>query len=545
MNEDRTTIDSLEKRQAFNDQDYTRLLSDVRNQFAEMTESGGKSSIFTTDADGLYEAYLNSIIDPVERQQHNCHTCKNFIRRFGSLVVIDEHGAQYPLLWPNDESVPFAYQAAVRAISRLIRRAKVTGAFLSSDQVWGIPVTGEWRHLSVTPGSERVFRNVVKTAGQVMAEKKEDFNNVMRSLDDFNAIVVNEAMSVLESEALYRSEKVIGPVKFLRDLWVAINNNPKSVRANLVWRAIASAPAGFCHPRSSMAGSLMEDIAAGMSFNDVSRRFAAKMHPLQYQRPQAAPKAGNIAEAEKIVEKLKAAGSLQRRFARLDEVESLWTPKAVTPPAETGGVFAKVRSKNEVAEPKINIPATVMTWRKFSETVMPEAERIEFFVPNRADSYTALVTAVNPESPPIIQWDSEDRRNPVSWYLWHGGSMPSSFGLDRNQFCEVDAITYKPSMWGGGEDRMSHQGKGVIFILRGARESRISGSALFPEILRAEFHGIRSVIEAYSRGEEIEGLDQPMACGIMLTAGTNTSWLADFRVTTKTGTRMYRLDRWD
>lgn len=53
-----------------------------------------------------------------------------------------------------------------------------------------------------------------------------------------------------------------------------------------------------------MIGTLLDDIASGMSFDSVSRRFAEKMHPLQYQRPQAAPSAGNIAQAEKIVEKL-------------------------------------------------------------------------------------------------------------------------------------------------------------------------------------------------------------------------------------------------
>ena len=43
-----------------------------------------------------------------------------------------------------------------------------------------------------------------------------------------------------------------------------------------------------------------------------------------------------------------------------------------------------------------------------------------------------------------------------------------------------------------------HHGAGVLFVLAGARESRQDGSALFPEILKSEFHGIRSVIEAYS-----------------------------------------------
>ena len=74
-----------------------------------------------------------------------------------------------------------------------------------------------------------------------------------------------------------------------------------------------------------MIGTLLEDLATGMDFATVSARFAAKMHPLKYLRPQAAPRAGNIADAEKIVAKLGIARSLERRFARIDEIETLWT----------------------------------------------------------------------------------------------------------------------------------------------------------------------------------------------------------------------------
>src|SRR2546425_8355197 len=76
-----------------------------------------------------------------------------------------------------------------------------------------------------------------------------------------------------------------------------------------------------------MFGTLLEDISNGLPLPEVSKRFAEKMHPLRYQRPQAAPSEGQLAQAEKIVAQLGAAGSLARRFARLEEVETIWTPK--------------------------------------------------------------------------------------------------------------------------------------------------------------------------------------------------------------------------
>jgi hypothetical protein len=62
-----------------------------------------------------------------------------------------------------------------------------------------------------------------------------------------------------------------------------------------------------------MIGTLLEDIEEGLDFGDVSRKFASKMHPLQYQRPQAAPSVGNIEESEKIVAKLSTGEPMGER----------------------------------------------------------------------------------------------------------------------------------------------------------------------------------------------------------------------------------------
>ena len=104
----------------------------------------------------------------------------------------------------------------------------------------------------------------------------------------------------------------------------------------------------------------------------------------------------------------------------------------------------------------------------------------------------------------------------------------------------MSAVTLKPSMWGGG---CEHQGKGVLFLISGVRETRNPGAALFPEILKAEFHGVRSVLEAYSCGATIEGMGEPHAAGLMLTPGA--SWDATVRVWSAGRALDYRLDRWD
>jgi hypothetical protein len=519
------------------DGDYDAFLGRVNARFLKNCGNGTKP-LFTTDAEDLWGVYLGSFADPTERQYHNCHACRQFIERFGSLATIGDDGMTAPAIWHEDDA-PEAYRPALAAMAKAVRRAKVTGVFLSSDSVWGTLETGAWHHLAVRPTPGMVFQRATQTAGQVMAEKREDFKTVMHALNEFTQPHLELALTLLKTDALYRSEKVLGQAEWLHGLHVARAAAHGSAKANAVWRAIATAPAGFCHPRSSMIGTLLEDIAAGMEFSEVSRRFAAKMHPLAYQRPQAAPTAGAIAAAEKIMQQLGAAGSLARRFARLDEVQALWRPAPKRDEAAPGGVFGHLKPKGAEA-PSMAIPAQTMTWDKFQRTVLPTAERMEFLAPG-VGAYTALVTAVNADAPPILQWDREDARNPVSWYFWNGGSSAASFGLAAGAFVPVEAIAFKPSMWNGGNE---HQGQGVLFVLAGARESKMAGAALFPEILKAEFHGVRAVLEAYSRGAGIEGMDKPHAAGVMLEKG-NKAWNATVRVWSGDRSLDYRLDRWD
>lgn len=514
--------------------EYDEFLYRLNKRFMENCGSGSRP-LFTTDTKDLWEIYLGSFTDPDERQYHNCHACRHFIERFGSLVTISNEGFTMPAVW-NEDDAPLIYKPAVAKMAKAVRRARVNGVFLSSDRMFGTPKTGAWKHFAVFPTPDMVFKRVAQTAGQAMAEKREDFKTVIRALDEFTREHFETALTLLKTDSLYRSEKVLGQAEWLHNLHVALSTKGIN-KANIVWRAVATAPAGFCHPRSSMIGTLLEDIAAGKDFDEVSRAFAAKMHPLSYQRPQAAPTTGAIASAEKLIQQLGAAGSLDRRFARLDEVQSLWRP-APTTGAIAAGIFGHLKPKG-TKHPSLSIPAKVMTWEKFRQTVLPTAERMEFQAPSLGP-FTALVTAVNPDTPPILQWDHDDARNPVSWYFWHGGSLASQFGLQGGAFVDVEALALKPSMWNGGKD---HHGAGVLFVLAGARESRQAGSALFPEILKSEFHGIRSVIEAYSRSAAIAGMDQPHAAGVML--NKDDTWGYTVRVWVSGHSMDYKLDRWD
>lgn len=510
------------------DEQYGELEAAVANSLSP-------SPVFETDAnpDNLWAAYLGGIQED-RRQHYNCHCCRHFIQRIGGLVRIDETGRQYPALWQFDS--PMFFDRSVSSIRRIVDNAKVTGVFLSADKVLGTPRTKEWTHLSAS--NPKPYTGKLLTAGQAMAEKLEDYKMLCHGLADYSRETVEQAVRVLKADAVYRSEKALGIAEWFLKLHEAIKENPKAKR-NLTWRAVATAPPGFCHVRSTMISTLLDDINSGLPFDDIARKWKDKMHPLQYQRPTAAPKEGAIKQAEELVAKLGLERSLLRRYATLDDVlAKLWVPRVLPDAPKTGGVFDHLR--NQPKREAIELPATKITWEKFQRTVLGDVLQIEIAVPSRG-GFCGLMTATDPDAPAIIQWDglAGHPRNPVSWYYWNGGSLASQWGLSAG-WNAVSCVFLNPSKW-QEPDKFKHQKSAVHFAIVGCVESRVDSLGLFPEILKSEFHGIRSVIEAHSKTGAGSGAESGTANGLTFD-GTGEVTL---RVRTTDGLASYTIDRMD
>lgn len=523
---------------------YEDFLKVLTVQFQNNMEQYGRNGIFTTDATGLFDNFLEYLPDEA-RQHYTCHACRRFVEKYGGLIVL-EGEIKKPLMWgwEEDRGWPDFFKVPIIRMRTQIALAKVTGVFLSSDEVWGQPVTGDWHHMAVVPPADIVWRSKIQTADQAMAEKREDFKTLFSALSEYPITAVQQAIKLLKTDSLYRSEKTLGVAEWFLDVHKRVQAVIGNAKRNVIWSAVATAPAGWCHIKSTMIGTLLDDIMYGFSFDIISKRFALKMHPLQYQRPQALPSQENIAQAEKIVEQLGIAPSLERRFARLDEVNAIWRPRTAVPDTPSGnGVFGHLRTKDGPQQVNdIETPPVVMTWSKFlASEILADAYEIELYVHPR-ENFTALVTAAHEDAPPILQWDLEDARNPVSWYVYPGGSPCHQFNLSAG-WCPVTAVTFLPPAWNGDHHSIVHHGESAIFILKGCKDLECSGNAIFPETLKKELHSIRATIEAYSKTAVLQGLEDASACGVRLQKGLD--WSADIRVTSDLGRVRYRLDRWD
>lgn len=527
--------------------DYAALLRMVASTFHH-----AGAPLFTTDADpdALFAMYLNAVSP--EQQIHDCHTCRQFFRRYGALVAIDATtGVTRPAMWPSAGGPEF-YASAVDMLHRHVAGARVTGVFYAKESYWGtpaLPANSQWTHFNVMPTADRLYTGKLLTPGQAMAAARENFKTVKHALTELSADGLDQAIRIVEAEAVDRSERFLGPLKWLRALHERPRGRLYAQRGdNVLWAAIATAPEGYCHPRASVIGPLVEDIVAGLPFSTIKAKFNAMVAPLKYQRPQAAPAAGNIAAAEAIVAKLGIERSLARRYARLDEVlpRATWVPGDKRPAhvradAERGGgVFAHLTPKGVAgAVNAVTIPGDKITWTKLRDRVLPDAERIELQVPNPG-RFIAMTTAEHFDAPPIIKWDRDAERNPFGWYVYPNGSMPMKWGLRTGAWVPVLGVVPFPPMW--GSTPQPHLGNGDIVLLDGAHDTTPHGGlAIFPELLQQELHWIRSTVEAHSRSREFAVM-LGSACGYDIRPADAKCRL---RVFAGGAWTTYDVDRWD
>jgi hypothetical protein len=507
-------------------------------------EAAAGPLLYTAGNVDLAETFLSYL--PGHRRQHyRCNACRRFIEKYGSAVRVDEVGRMTTVLWEADRAVPQFFRAAVAACRHRVLRAEVVGVFLDDEPVWGTPLTGPWTHLHGTPPS--VFKHPLKTAAQARAEKEEEHGMLRRGMADFPLAVVEQAVRVLEADTLDRSEKTLGVAQWLLALHRAVAGRDRRSADNLVWRAVATAPPGFCHVRSTMINTLLEDLAAGLPFEDVKRRWAAKMHPLKYQRPTAPPKQGTIDRAERVVAGLQSAGALRRRFAKLSDVVAYWMPRTdISSPSGGGGVFTHLRPRVKTPA-KLELPPQKMTWVKFEKAVLlvGGVSSLEVKVPHGLANFFGLVTAADPAAPPIVQWDTEPR-NPVSWYHYGSprvmGSFAHQWNLVPGSWAKVTAVFERPCHW-FHPDKFKHYGRAVHLSLEGCKDVSYPGrgAGWFTEMLRSEYHEVRSVMEAAANAAAVEGRDEGDANGIAIQGSSGVL----VRVSGPLGTATYEIDRLD
>lgn len=484
----------------------------------------------------LFEFYLMQF-DPADRQYHNCDCCRAFINKYGSLATLDADGNAKSVLWNEAHLGSRArYRKVLSVLRQTVERGKVVKQFLwDGKEDWGQRATNGWDHLWAKP--THLSQPNIDRAEPAMAKQMQNRIHLAQALADFSLFELERAIGFVSTGGWNGQDRMLPWLEFLKEAKSISSARGESYNRRL-WYRVAKAPAGWCTPRSSIVGALIDDMRAELSTEGLRHAHNKRMDPLKYQRPETVS-AGNIARAEQIFQERGLAKSLERRPALLNEVQFDWQPKPGRA-LQASGIFGHLAAheRTSVERSLLNVYPTKVTYARFLRDALPRALDIEAIVPHQGN-FIGLTTAVHEDAPPILQWDSLEKRNPFAWYVYHNGSPASNWGLKSGRV-KVVGITKQPSQWNGGFEQ---HGSSFIFLLEGAADQRDASLALFPECLRSELHEVRSTIEAFSR----TGRLQRMQRGLRLAAGlrvTDTNGI-ELLVRTAAGITRYMIDRLD
>lgn len=522
----------------------------------------------------LFGLYLHAL-PPHRRQFHNCHACRRFVNLYGRIVTINAgSGIAASLCWQPAEMQDPDIKVAIEALRRFVESAPVVSLFLDCERTWGTPESPKrgasepWRHMALTPPAAYVTPS--ETNARVIGEHHKDVEGLATALKRYNTNLIQRAISITKRCTMH-------PLLGSQAPWFSIiaktyRKQPDvNLARNILMAYAAVSPAGWCRLSSTTFGSLLEDLRAGLSDEAAYTKLQAKLDPHVYQRPQAAPAIGNVRAAERLIADAGLEPALHRRYASLVDLKPgiVWQRswprrrRVVLDSPTTGtGVFGDVRVKTRTLSTAsgapLHLPPIIgrFTWARFATDVLPEVRQLWLLVTSTRQDYGAFTTAVDPAAPPILRWDHETQRNPVSIYRYISGSHPLDWGLSpyTTPFARITGVVRTPMHWGGRPALSSAADQfpeTVCLVLEHAEDRRTAtaGLALFPEVLHGNLRGIRATIEAFSSQGRLELPPEGAApaCGLFVPIDaaphTNITLIVEFQ--DRPGVHeSYLIDRW-
>lgn len=389
---------------------FKHIKEKVQQQFAIISQY----DLFKVDLDKdiLWEAYLNSFSDPIERQEHNCNCCKSFIKNYGGIVAIKDN--EIKTLWDFEVCCPF--DKVPQTLHTLVSEAGINQVFLSKEKNLGTDFNLKlidkdniirYEHFSLElPVNKILSRN--ESIESVNSELVSTKNVFKRSLNEITLDSVDTVLELISQNSLYRGEEFkAGLLSFKAHLSVVAQliSEPK-----VDYYAWANFKQGG-KIRNTSIGTLLTDLSEGMELDRAVSRFEAMVAPSNYKRPTALITKAMIEQAESTIKDLGLEQSLYRRHAITSDIpveQVLFVDRNVT--GKASGLFEELKE---------DVPVNIKTLSKIEEIsvdtflndVVPTATGIEILLEGKQqNNFMNLIAPKFADAPILFLW-----YNGISW----------------------------------------------------------------------------------------------------------------------------------
>lgn len=511
----------------------------IQDRFAEMQATG---KLFRVEMTGnqVWDLYISAFpgeYDPKFRDPnsstHNCNHCKNFVRRYGNIVAVDN---DYNIMSMFDVDVEGEYHETSVKLSNAIRSSKIKEVFFETySALNSLPYESCKKNNSVfrlgtAYNSKRYTREESEKYGVVKTDEVRTFNHfhldLNKSFVDFSGSSVEALMGEYrDSKNVFQrametiSIDTLNLVKDLINQGSLLNGQThlfkidqflpfKTEYDNLTpskrdaWCWIKSYKLPIAKFRNELIGVLCTELAEGEELNKACQAWNRRVDPANYMKAVAPITKRQIEEARKFVEENGYVDSFDRRFATIDDIKvsEILHSNVGDGKLKNVSIFDNVKptstrhKRNEfdgVEEVHID---------KFMKDILPSCSSIEAFVTNKQKgNFASLTTSNNENSKPIFKWD-----NNYSW-TFNGNLAGKSQIKDavKSEGGKIDGVLRFSITWNeDGRDIIDYDahaqepgrnGQHIYYSSYKGRKTQMSGM-LDVDMIRPSKLGVENIV---------------------------------------------------
>lgn len=396
----------------------------VHKNWTEMSKENDQLFVVDISGDSLFEEYLaafDETTNPIfkERTQHDCNTCKQFIRRVGNVVAINDD-LTLRTVW-DVSNIDESYQNIADILSNIVRSKKIVSRFFTNEPTAGVKDNNvilengqahTFNHFFTGKISNKFFmkKGVDKKRG-LCNSNYDVFGRAMKELSKESAEIILE---LIDQNSLYRGKEFKGFVsEFLSDK-IEYDSLPDDKKDNFIWKKDKK---GI---RNTSIGQLLIDLSEGKELDVAVNAFTKMVAPGNYKHTTSLVTKSMMEKAKKDLEEKGYMESLERRYMNesdLNVTNLLFKDSG----KKSLGVLDDIidtapTSKKEQDFSKVD----TVTFDKFINDILPSAKAVELFVENKHQSnLMSLITAEDKSAKTLFKWN-----NPDSWS--YNGEMTDS-----------------------------------------------------------------------------------------------------------------------
>jgi hypothetical protein len=416
--------------------EFKEFKQTLTNHFEKMIKDEQNLFQVNVEGDKMWETYLESFPPQYnqiyrERREHDCSSCRQFIRNFGNVVVIKNN--KLVTLWDfvvdSEEYMP-----SVKALKKLISKEVVSDVYVSKFVSIGHAHDLEqmtdgtiktWNHLHIDLPNKFVDKTS-RSIGDILGQYRDVRNVFKRSLDELTTSSVETVLELIASNTLYKGQEWKTQLQTFLTLQNEYNNLSEKEKSLYTWKKSIEVGAVIGKIKNHSIGTLLSNISEGMDLELAVKKYEQIVAPTNYKRPQAIFTQKMLDEAKKTIEELGYMDTLRRRHAMLDDItvnNILFANRDVSKKINSD-VF-DVMSTEVKSTPKKFDKVEEISIDKFISDVLPLTKELEIFLEAKnTQRFVSLIAPQVSDAKTMFKWD-----NNFSWA--YSGNVTDSIMKDR------------------------------------------------------------------------------------------------------------------